>query len=253
MALLLLVLRLVVGDGGSAVGAPVDDALAAVDQTVVVPVAEDLADRLGVLVVHGEALAVEVHRAPHALDLLNDGAAVLVGPVPAGVDELVAPDLQAGDALGFQLLVNLCLRGDTGMVRAEDPARGATAHARHTHDGVLDGVIGGVAHVQDTRDVGRRDGDGAVAHALTALVIAAVEPFLQDSRLVDSRIVCLGHLFCHACAPEESKVVQSLNRIAQRCVAIWGRGRFVCARHGAYETTPPPKHGRTGGHVISSG
>ena len=195
VALLVLVLGLVVRDSGGAVGAPVDDALAAVDQAVVVPVAEDLAHGLGVVLVHGEALVIEVDGAAHALDLLDDDAAVLVGPIPAGVDKLVAANLQAADALALELLVDLGLRGDTGVVGTEDPARGLATHAGHTDDGVLDGVIGGVAHVELAGHVGRRNGDGAVAHALAALVVAAVEPLLQDRRLVGRRIVVLGHFF----------------------------------------------------------
>ena len=118
VALLVLVLGLVVRDGGGAVGAPVDDALAAIDQAVMIPVAEDLAHGLRVVLVHGEALVVEVDGAAHALDLFDDDAAVLVGPVPAGVDKLVATDLQAADALALELLIDLGLRGDTGMVGA---------------------------------------------------------------------------------------------------------------------------------------
>ncbi len=119
VALLVLVLGLVVRDGGGAVGAPVDDALAAVDQAVVVPVAEDLAHGLGVIRVHGEALVVEVDRAAHAPDLLDDGSAVLAAPVPAGVEELLAADLEARDALALELLVDLGLRGDAGVVGTE--------------------------------------------------------------------------------------------------------------------------------------
>ena len=195
VALLVLVLGLVVRDSGGAVGAPVDDALAAVDQAVVVPVAKDLAHGLGVILVHGEALVIEVDGAAHALDLLDDDAAVLVGPVPAGVDKLVAADLQAANALALELLVDLGLRGDTGMVGAQHPARGLAAHAGHTDDGILDGVIGGVTHVELAGHVGRRNGDGAVAHALAALVVAAVKPLLQNRRLVGRRIVVLGHFF----------------------------------------------------------
>ena len=195
VALLVLVLGLVVRDGGGAVGAPVYDALAAIDQAVVVPVAEHLAHGLGVVLVHGEALVVEVDGAAHALDLLDDDAAVLVGPIPAGVDKLVATDLQAADALALELLVDLGLCGDTGVIGAEYPARGLAAHAGHADDGVLDGVVGGVTHVELAGHVGRRNGDGAVAHALTALVVAAVEPLLQDRRLVGRRIVVLGHFF----------------------------------------------------------
>ena len=195
VALLVLIFGLVVRDGSGAVGAPVNDALATVDQAVVVPIAEDPAHGLCVILVHGEALVVEVDGAAHALDLLDDDAAVLVGPVPAGVDKLIATNLQAADALALELLVDLGLRCDTGVVGAEHPARGLTAHASHTDDGVLDGVVGGVTHVELAGHVGRRNGDGAVAHALTALVVAAVEPLLQDRRLVGRRIVVLGHLF----------------------------------------------------------
>ena len=195
VALLILILGLVVRDGGGAVGAPVDDALAAVDQAVVVPVAEDLTHSLGVILVHGKALVVEVDRAAHALDLLDDDAAVLVGPIPASIDKLVSTDLQAADALALELLVDLGLRGDTGVVGAQHPARGLAAHTGHTDDGVLDGVVGGVTHVELAGHIGRRNGDGAVAHALAALVVAAVEPLLQDRRLVGRRIVVLGHFF----------------------------------------------------------
>ena len=195
MTLLVLILGLIVRNGGGAVGAPVDDALAAVDQTVVVPVAKDLAHGLRVVLVHGKALVIKVDGAAHALDLLDDDAAVLVGPVPAGVDKLIATDLQAADALALELLVDLGLRGDTGVIGAQHPARGLAAHAGHTDDGVLDGVVSSVTHMELAGHVGRRNGDGAVAHALTALVVAAVEPLLQDRRLVGRRIVVLGHFF----------------------------------------------------------
>lgn len=55
------------------------------------------------------------------------------------------------------------------------------AHAVEADGGVLDGVVHGVAHVKDARDVGRRDDDGAVADALAALVAAGVDPLLEVS------------------------------------------------------------------------
>ena len=226
VALLVLVLGLVVRDSSGAVRAPVDDALAAVDQTIVVPVAEHLAHGLGVVLVHGETLVIKVDGAAHTLDLLDDDAAVLVGPIPAGVYKLVATDLQAADALALELLVDLGLRGDTGVVGAEHPARGLAAHAGHTDDGVLDGVVGGVTHVELAGHVGRRNGYGAVAHALAALVVAAVEPLLQDRRLVGRRIVVLGHFFhiflpCpSACPPAWFSLGQVLTRAKSTLSAL---------------------------------
>ncbi len=195
VALLVLVLGLVVGDGRRTVGAPVDDALAAVDEAVVVPVAEDLAHGAAELRAHGELLVVEIDRAAHAADLRDDGAAVLVRPVPAGVHELLATDLQAGDALALELLVDLGLGRDARMVGAQDPTGRAAAHAVVADVGVLDGVVHGVAHVQDAGDVGRRYNDGAVAHTLAALVAAGAHPLLDELGLLLLRVVRLGHLF----------------------------------------------------------
>ena len=195
VALLVAVLGLVVRDGGGAAGAPVDDALAAVDEAVVVPVAEHLAHSLGVVLVHGEALVLEVDRAAHALDLADDGAAVLAAPVPAGLQELLAANLEAGDALLLELLVNLGLRGDAGVVGAQNPAGGEAAHAVVARKGVLNGVVHGVTHVQNARHVGRRDDDGAVAHTLGALVAACRHPLLDELGLDLLGIVCLWHLF----------------------------------------------------------
>ena len=206
VSLLVLVLRLVVRDGGAAGGAPVDDALAAVDQAVVVPVAEDLAHGAGELGAHRELLVREVDRAAHALDLGDNRAAVLARPVPAGVEELLAPDLKARDALALELLVHLGLRGDARVVRTQDPARGAAAHAAVADVGVLDGVVHRVAHVQDARHVGRRDDDGAVPHPLGALVAAGAHPALDELGLGGLGVVVLGHLFHGASSPGRVRI-----------------------------------------------
>ena len=185
-------------------GTPVHDALAAVDHLVVVPVHEDLADGLGVLRAHRELLVVEVHRAAHALDLLDDDAAVLLLPLLAGLEELLAADGAAVDALLLELFVDLGLGGDAGVVRAHDPAGAVAAHAGIADVGVLDGVIEGVAHVEHAGDVGGRDDDGAVALAglaLAALVVAALEPLVEHALLGRPGLVGLGHLLCHVNLP----------------------------------------------------
>ena len=57
MSCLLAVFDLRVGEGGSAVRTPVDDAVAAVDQPFFIEVDEDLLDCAGAAFVHREALA----------------------------------------------------------------------------------------------------------------------------------------------------------------------------------------------------
>ena len=200
VALLVVVLGLVVRDGGAAARAPVDDALAAVDETLVVPVTEDPADRPRELGAHRELLVIEVDRAAHALDLAHDGAAVLVRPVPAGVDEGVTAHLEAGLPLRLELLVDLRLSGDARVVGAENPAGRATAHAVVADEGVLDGVVHGMPHVQDAGHVRWRDDDCAVAHSLASLVASRAHPLVDELGLPLLGVIRLGHLF-HGASP----------------------------------------------------
>ena len=163
--------------------APVHDALAAIDEPVIVPVDERLADGLGVVVVHGEMRVGEIRRAAHALDLLEDVSAVLMRPVPACVDEFLASDIAAINAFCRKLFVDLRLRGDAGMIGAENPTGGTAAHAIETLNGVLDGIVERVPHMKHARDVRRRDGNGAIPHARTATVVIARNPFVEHALL----------------------------------------------------------------------
>ena len=65
------------------------------------------------------------------------------------------------DALAFlfQLAFNHDLRGDTGVVRTRNPRRVVAHHAVIAHQRVHHGLIEGVTHVQDTRDVRGRQLD----------------------------------------------------------------------------------------------
>ena len=76
------VLHLGVGQGRQAVGAPVDDAAALVDQALIVELAERLAHGLGAALVHREAGAGPVTARAHLLLLLDDAVAVLFLPLP---------------------------------------------------------------------------------------------------------------------------------------------------------------------------
>ena len=201
VAVFFLVLRLVVGDGRRAMRAPVHDALAAVNQPVMVPVAKDLAHRSGVVGIHGEVRIGEVDRAAHALDLLDNVPAVLVSPIPAGVDELLTADLAAGDSLGRELFVHLRLRGDARMVGAQDPAGGDAAHAVHADDGVLDGIVERMAHMKLASHVRRRNRHRAIAHAGVAAIVVASEPFIEHALLDGFCVVILRHVFHWMQAP----------------------------------------------------
>ena len=55
------------------------------------------------------------------MQLLDDPAAVLLAPLPDPLDEGLAAELVAVDALAAQLLLDHRLGGDPGVVGAEDP------------------------------------------------------------------------------------------------------------------------------------
>ena len=82
MAVLLLIDHFFIGQGGQGLGIPVDHAHAAIDEPFVVEVAEDFDDALAAFLVHGEGRAVPVAGGTQPAQLLEDDAAMLVGPGP---------------------------------------------------------------------------------------------------------------------------------------------------------------------------
>ena len=74
---LILIFNLCVGDGGQAVGAPVDYSLAPVDKSLFIEIAENLVDGLVAALVKGEALALPIAGRAELLELLYYSAAEL--------------------------------------------------------------------------------------------------------------------------------------------------------------------------------
>ena len=159
MAGLFLGEYLQVGDGGVQHRVPVDQALAAVDEALLEEAHEDLAHRRRQALVHGEALVFPVQGGAHAAQLAGDGAPGLLLPLPDALDEGRAAQIVAGLALLFQQPFHHHLGGDAGMVRARLPQGGRAAHAVVADQGIHDGVLKGVPHVQAAGDVGRGDHD----------------------------------------------------------------------------------------------
>ena len=183
-----------VRQGGDAVGAPVDDPAALVNQALLVQGDEDLPDGLGAAFVHGKPCPVPVAGSAQLLLLLHDPVAVLVLPVPDPLQELLPAQVIAGQAFLAQLFLHLDLGGDAGMVHAGDPQGVVALHPLEPDQGVLQRCVHGVTHVQLAGDIGGRhdDGEGLFALILLSVEVAAVLPHLVDPgldllRLVDLR------------------------------------------------------------------
>ena len=129
LVVLLLVLDLEVGERRMAAGAPVDHVFVAIDIALLVEGREDAVDRLDVTLVEGEALALVIEGAAHPLQLVDDGGTVLAAPLPDPLLELFAADLLARQPLAGQLLLDLVLGGDAGVVGAADPEGVLAPHA----------------------------------------------------------------------------------------------------------------------------
>ena len=95
----LAVLDLEVGDRRVRARVPVDHVVVAVDVALVEELLEDAVDGADVALVEGEALALVVAGGAEPLVLLDDPRAVLLLPLPDPLDEGLAAELVAVDAL----------------------------------------------------------------------------------------------------------------------------------------------------------
>ncbi len=151
----LAVLDLVVGQSSLAMRTIVDQIFALIDQAALIQGHECLADRFGKPLVHSEALMAPVTGGSDGLDLLADDVVVLLLDGPGTLQELLTSQILAAQPLFGKHTLDDVLRGDTGMVGSRHPQGALSAHAPVPDEDVLQGIVQGVAHVQDTGDVGR--------------------------------------------------------------------------------------------------
>ena len=177
---LLLVFHLFGGEGGEGLRVPVNHAQAAIDEALVIEVYEDLGDALAAGVVHGEGRAVPVAAGTEFAQLLQDDAAVLMGPLPSVLEELLTGEVVLLDALLGEQLHHLGFGSDRGVVGSGHPAGVLTLHTGTAHQHILDSVVEHVSHMQHAGDVGWRN-DYRVGHTVVRF---RVEEFLVKPELI---------------------------------------------------------------------
>ena len=159
-ALLLFVFDFQIRNGGVQRRVPVDQPLAAVDQLFFVQAHEHFLHRFIEAVVHGEALAAPIHAGAHAAQLAGDMAPRLFFPLPHLVDKRIAAKIVAGLALFSRYFtLDQHLRGDTRMVGAYLPQGIVALHPLPARQGIHNGVLERVAHVQAAGYIGRWNHD----------------------------------------------------------------------------------------------
>ena len=195
VALLLTVDHLLVAQSGLSLGVPVHHAQATIDVALVIEVHKHLQHTFAACLVHGESGAAPVTGGTQLAQLLQNDAAVFMGPVPSMLQELVAREVTLADSLLGQAFHNLGLGSDRGMVGTRHPQGIFALHARAADEDVLDGIVEHVSHVQHTRHIGGRDNDAIgltlIGHALEqAVLVPILIPLVLD---------LFGVVFCCQC------------------------------------------------------
>ncbi len=180
-----------VRDRGVQLGVPVDQALVLVQQLRLVQIDEYLAHRRADAVVEREAFARPIGRGAQAAKLARDSTTRFRLPFPYLLQEFLAPELLARDALFGELAFDHHLRGDARVVGAGLPQRVAPAHAPIADQHVLQGKGQGMPGMQAAGHVRRRHHDrvglavrGDVAGERARLLPGRVVPGLDFGRFV---------------------------------------------------------------------
>ena len=200
MALLLAVFHLCIGQSGSTVGAPVDDPAAPVDQALFIQILKGLTHRFGAAFVHGEAAAAPVGRSAQLLLLIQNSSAVFFLPLPDPAEKFLPAQVIAGLVLLLpQVFFHLDLSGDAGVVHAGHPQSLIALHPLLADDGVLNGHIKSVTHVQLPCHIGGRHDDAVRLLILVhfGFEAAAFLPKPVDAVFGLFGIVDLFQFLCH--------------------------------------------------------
>ena len=159
MAVLLLIFHLSIRKGGFAGGAPVDDAVAAVDEPLAIELHKHLDHRFIAALIHGKALARPVARCAELFKLLHDAPAINAFPFPRTLQKCVAANVALIQAFLCHLLHDLHFRGNGCMVRAREPKRLISCHALVADEHILQRFIERMPHVELPRNVRWRNYD----------------------------------------------------------------------------------------------
>ena len=141
-------------------GAPVDNPLPPVDQPLLIEADEHLPHSAAAPLVQGKPLPLPVAGGAQLFQLLHNGAAVELLPLPGALQKALPAQGLLGEALLAHGLHDLCLGGDGGVVGAGHPQGLIPLHPPPADQDILEGLVQGVAHMQLAGDVGRGDDDG---------------------------------------------------------------------------------------------
>ena len=160
LAVLFLIDNFLVRKGSQCLRVPVHHAHTAVNESLVIQVAEHLDDALAADFIHRKAGAVPVTAGTQLAQLLQNDTSVLLGPCPGMLQELLTGQVSLLDSLCGQTVHHLGLSGNRSVVGTRHPAGILAFHAGAAHQNILNGIVQNVSHVQHTGYVWRWDYHG---------------------------------------------------------------------------------------------
>ena len=158
MPLHLLVKHLVVADGGLQEGVPVHQPLAAADKPPVKQPEKSGSHRSSALLVEREAHAIPIATRSQIAQLPKNARFILLLPVPDPGHQFLPTEIMAGEFFFFeQATFHHRLCGDAGVVGAGHPEREKPLHAPRAHQQILQCVVEGMAQMESTGHIRRRN------------------------------------------------------------------------------------------------
>ena len=156
-AVQLLALNLYIGERGHAARTPVDHALSAIDQALIIQRYENLSYSPGEAFVHRKPLARPVAGGSEPFQLIYYDSAKLGLPFPYALQKGFPADTVPREAFSPKLPFYDILRGDPGMIGPGHPQDLETAEPLVPAKYVLEGIVQSMAHVELAGNVRGRD------------------------------------------------------------------------------------------------
>ena len=201
VAVLFLIFHLGIGQRSFAVRAPINDAITAINQALVIETHKYLRHSLAAAFIHGKAFPLPIARRTKVAKLLYDGGAVFVPPSPGALQEAITSNILFRDPLFCHLFDNLDLSCNRGMIRARHPECFISAHALISNKNILQCFIDGMPHMQPTSDVRRRNNNGIwwFSSIGACMKISVFFPLFIKCGFHTRVVVGFFHLWAHTC------------------------------------------------------
>ena len=157
-----------IGNGGEHYRIPINQTLAAINQTFVIQAHKNIINHFRQTFVHRKTLARPIASGADAAHLRSDNITRLFLPLPCITQKLLARKCFRINAALFQIAGDNNLRGDSGMVGACLPQYIFTAHFLAPHQSIHQRMLKSMPHVQSAGNIRRRQ-DNTIIAVLVAL------------------------------------------------------------------------------------